>query len=93
MPNAYANSPFGVRPSWIPDRVISIRVTSRLAVKVRIWTFGGLALLRSRPKHFLDLPWWYGPAEMIALHFIAIVLAQECNLLVGFNALGDDSEI
>lgn len=44
-------------------------------------------------EHFLDVGGRNRFAEMIALHFIAVVLAQEGHLIVRLDALGNDPQI
>ncbi|MER8929996.1 hypothetical protein NKI34_20440 [Mesorhizobium sp. M0700] len=44
-------------------------------------------------EQFLDVLRTNRPAEMIALHFVAIVPAQESHLIICLNALGDDPQV
>ena len=52
-----------------------------------------LALVADRLEQFLDLVRRKRLAEVITLHFVAIVVAQERHLLVRFDAFGDDPQI
>ena len=54
---------------------------------------GATARWFSRPDQFLDLLRREWPAEMITLHLIGVIFAQERELIVGLDALGDEPQI
>jgi len=56
-------------------------------------TFDGADLWRCRFEQFRDRLRSDRLAEVITLHFVAIVLAQKRHLIVGLDALGDDPQI
>jgi len=44
-------------------------------------------------EQILDLPCWHRLAEVITLHFVAVVRAQEGDLIVSLDTFGNDPQI
>ena len=79
-----------VRSSGQPElqREILFRIKPHLVR--RVCGEGGYAVGSQEFGDFLDVQ---GPAEIVALHLVATMGAQECQLALGLDAFCDDAEI
>jgi hypothetical protein len=69
------------------------RRSFHLAIEAIACSHAGTNGLSHRPKQLLDFPCRHRPAEVITLHFIAIILAQKRHLIFRLYPLCDHSQI